>query len=78
MYILHSIQVNCVWGEWTSWSDCTRTCATGVKSKQRWKKITALYGGHECSGARTKSEKCNTQTCPGGSKLDKSEKGKTC
>ena len=65
--------MNCVWDEWTSWSECTKPCGGGDKSKQRWEKISALYGGAECTGARTKSVKCNTQTCPGGLKLEKSE-----
>ncbi|XP_017770660.1 PREDICTED: A disintegrin and metalloproteinase with thrombospondin motifs 7, partial [Nicrophorus vespilloides] len=53
------------WGEWSSWSDCSRTCGAGVSIMQRdcdHPKPSA--GGKFCVGERRRYRICNTEACP--------------
>ena len=47
---------------WTSWSDCSKSCAGGTQSRVR---VPALPGQPACNnGGETESRPCNTQACP--------------
>lgn len=53
------------WGEWNSWSECSRTCGAGVSIMQRecdHPKPSA--GGQFCVGERRRYRICNTDPCP--------------
>jgi hypothetical protein len=54
--------LNCVTSTWTSWSTCTKTCATGAQSRSRSIVTPAAHGGScpELQASRT----CNTARCP--------------
>ena len=62
-----------MWGNW-KFGECSKTCATGTREKNRSKEIEAENGGNECydeSGQIATGshemifEDCNTQPCPG-------------
>ena len=54
--------VNCVWEEWGSWSECSRTCGMGFKVRIRTINTQAANGGVECSGAFSEHDMCSTET----------------
>ncbi|XP_056632965.1 A disintegrin and metalloproteinase with thrombospondin motifs 7 isoform X1 [Diorhabda sublineata] len=55
------------WGEWSSWSDCSKTCGAGVSVKEReCNHPTPAFGGKYCVGERKRYRICNTQACPAG------------
>ena len=48
----------CTWGHWGPYSQCSKNCGGGQKSRTR-----APTGGTSCPGARTQSNACNAQAC---------------
>jgi len=56
--------VNCLWGSWTAWSSCTKTCGGGTTSRTRKVLISQSNGGAACSGGRNLVRNCNTSPCP--------------
>lgn len=57
--------INGNWGEWSSWSDCTRTCDAGVSFIERHcDNPQPSHGGKYCIGERKRFRICNTESCP--------------
>ncbi|XP_066252226.1 A disintegrin and metalloproteinase with thrombospondin motifs 7 [Euwallacea similis] len=55
------------WGEWSSWSECSRTCGSGVSLMSReCDHPTPTAGGKFCVGERKRYRICNTDPCPEG------------
>ncbi|XP_061101201.1 A disintegrin and metalloproteinase with thrombospondin motifs 18-like [Conger conger] len=55
------------WSEWSTWSDCSRTCGGGVMSRERFcNKPRPQYNGKFCQGSSRMHQLCNTKTCPPG------------
>ncbi|XP_052279811.1 A disintegrin and metalloproteinase with thrombospondin motifs 7-like isoform X4 [Dreissena polymorpha] len=53
------------WGQWTHWSQCSRSCGAGVEHSQRHCDNPApSHGGKYCLGERKKFRICNTEECP--------------
>uniref|UniRef100_A0A8B9LLU8 SCO-spondin n=1 Tax=Astyanax mexicanus TaxID=7994 RepID=A0A8B9LLU8_ASTMX len=53
------------WSEWTSWTDCTKSCGAGVKSRRReCDRPATEREGDYCEGLRTEVVACNTDPCP--------------
>ena len=59
-----SLSEPCVWLSWSNWSECSKSCDNGTKSRQR-SFIPARYDGEACVGAQKETQLCNTQDCPG-------------
>lgn len=59
-----SLSEPCVWLAWSNWSECSKSCDNGTKSRRR-DFIPARYGGEPCIGALEEIQLCNTQDCPG-------------
>jgi len=59
-----SCPVNCKWGNWGAWSNCSKSCGKGERSHTRKRLIQAKHGGADCGGLTTVTEACNTQPCP--------------
>ncbi|XP_067470885.1 A disintegrin and metalloproteinase with thrombospondin motifs 12 [Thunnus thynnus] len=56
--------VNGGWGQWTTWSYCSRTCGTGVQSADReCNNPKPEFGGKYCTGERKRYRTCNTKPC---------------
>ena len=55
---------DCVWGSWSTWLSCSKTCGGGTETRSRQKKKAEQNGGN-CSGSRSESKSCNTQPCAG-------------
>ncbi|KAL1506613.1 hypothetical protein ABEB36_005941 [Hypothenemus hampei] len=55
------------WGEWSGWSECSRTCGSGVSIMRReCDHPTPTAGGKFCIGERKRYRICNTDPCPEG------------
>lgn len=57
------------WGEWSSWSSCSRSCGGGVRSQERHCLIQRLSSsqngnGSFCVGSPKKYQLCPNQACP--------------
>lgn len=46
------------WDRWTAWSECSRSCSSGVQTRTRACKTSG------CVGADSQTRHCNTQRCP--------------
>ncbi|XP_070689623.1 A disintegrin and metalloproteinase with thrombospondin motifs 12-like [Pempheris klunzingeri] len=56
--------VNGGWGQWSTWSHCSRTCGTGVQSAEReCNSPKPEFGGKYCTGERKRYRTCNTKPC---------------
>uniref|UniRef100_A0A8C7HKN8 Fibroblast growth factor 10-like n=1 Tax=Oncorhynchus kisutch TaxID=8019 RepID=A0A8C7HKN8_ONCKI len=56
--------VNGNWGQWSSWSHCSRTCGAGVQSAHReCNHPKPEFGGKYCTGERRRYHICNTKPC---------------
>ncbi|KAM9446411.1 A disintegrin and metalloproteinase with thrombospondin motifs 12-like [Clarias gariepinus] len=56
--------VNGGWGQWSTWSHCSRTCGSGVQSADReCDKPKPAFGGKYCTGERKRYRICNTAPC---------------
>uniref|UniRef100_A0ABM5GM22 SCO-spondin n=1 Tax=Pogona vitticeps TaxID=103695 RepID=A0ABM5GM22_9SAUR len=53
-----------LWTPWTSWSECSALCDSGVQTRKRTCSNPA-YGGPGCSGPLIQTRDCNTQPCRG-------------
>ena len=63
MWQFSFLQVHCEWDDWMI-GDCSRTCAGGWRIKSRTPKVSAEYGGDNCTGPSSVEESCNLQNCP--------------
>uniref|UniRef100_H2YC18 Peptidase M12B domain-containing protein n=1 Tax=Ciona savignyi TaxID=51511 RepID=H2YC18_CIOSA len=53
------------WGDYASWSTCTRTCGGGVQYRERaCDNPIPQYGGRHCHGEQKIYQLCNTEACP--------------
>ncbi|XP_031426378.1 A disintegrin and metalloproteinase with thrombospondin motifs 12 isoform X2 [Clupea harengus] len=56
--------VNGGWGQWSTWSHCTRTCGAGVQSAEReCNQPKPEFGGTYCTGERKRYRICNINPC---------------
>ncbi|XP_058230683.1 A disintegrin and metalloproteinase with thrombospondin motifs 12 isoform X2 [Hemibagrus wyckioides] len=56
--------VNGGWGQWSTWSHCSRTCGSGIQSADReCDEPKPAFGGKYCTGERKRYRLCNTAVC---------------
>jgi hypothetical protein len=55
--------VHCQVSSWGLWSDCTKTCGSGKKTRSRTVFKHAQHGGYVCPSL-SQNAWCNTQACP--------------
>ena len=48
-----------------SLTECSATCGEGMKTLKRKVLQPALYGGNDCEGNLTITQKCKMDVCPG-------------
>lgn len=56
--------VNCVWGPWLDWSECSLSCDSGARERSRTVAQSASHNGEACVGDDAESGQCNTAACP--------------
>ncbi|XP_077591911.1 semaphorin-5A isoform X1 [Stigmatopora nigra] len=57
--------VNGGWASWSSWTQCSRDCSRGIRSRKRaCSNPEPKYGGQTCQGAAQEYQECNTTPCP--------------
>ena len=54
--------VDCVVSEWEVWTECSKSCGKGTKTRDRQVLIPAANDGRECSSL-TESSVCNEISC---------------
>ncbi|XP_068710256.1 SCO-spondin-like [Montipora foliosa] len=53
------------WTAWSSWSDCSKTCASGTRSRSRsCSNPVPQHGGQNCSGNYSEDWHCDFGPCP--------------
>jgi hypothetical protein len=53
------------WGNWTGWSNCSKTCGAGIAKQLRQCNHPApAFGGSFCVGERSRYKICNVEECP--------------
>ncbi|KAF4787916.1 papilin, proteoglycan like sulfated glycoprotein [Turdus rufiventris] len=57
-----------VWGSWSEWSKCSRSCGGGVSFRQRHCYSQRTEGSSSCVGPTRSYQSCNVQNCPEGSR----------
>ena len=55
---------DCVWGPWSTWLSCSKTCGGGTETRLRTKTKAERNGGN-CPESGFDIKTCNTQSCPG-------------
>ena len=63
----YHLVIDCVWGDFGNWTECSVTCGTGLQTRARTIETPAGNGGAACTGEATESRNCNTHPCPIGS-----------
>lgn len=56
--------VDCVWGPWSGWGSCSKTCGSGVQQSFRAIGQFPQSEGKACEGVPWQEQACNTQVCP--------------
>ena len=56
--------VDCEYSAFGPWSECSRRCGGGFRSRERNIQILARRGGKPCRGGSRETQICNKQPCP--------------
>ncbi|CAJ1341966.1 unnamed protein product [Effrenium voratum] len=56
--------VDCVMGDWTSWSLCSVTCGQGSQSRLRGIRTGPANGGKDCDPKLNETKSCDVGICP--------------
>jgi hypothetical protein len=62
--------VDCRWGNYATWSECTKTCGGGTRFTTRKIEKEAEHGGLPCVGGEIRTVACNKDSCPGKKLID--------
>uniref|UniRef100_UPI00193A61B8 uncharacterized protein LOC120335429 n=1 Tax=Styela clava TaxID=7725 RepID=UPI00193A61B8 len=52
-----------IWTDWTLWTECSKTCGSGVRYRSRSCEFGRAYEDG-CQGSMDESEACSVQACP--------------
>jgi uncharacterized protein YegL len=59
---LQPCPIDCVDGEWSQYSQCTKECGGGVQTRARVPKVEPAHGGESC-GPASETIECNVNPC---------------
>ena len=65
-FLCFKYQVDCKWTEWSTATDCSKTCGIGKQLQTRMISTHEKDGGAACTGANIREKDCNTDDCPRG------------
>ena len=57
--------VNCQWNKWGPWNECSASCGSGRRVRERTKLTTESFGGRNCQGNSEEDVRCTLEDCPG-------------
>ncbi|KAM6202649.1 papilin [Rhynchocyon petersi] len=57
-----------LWGPWSQWSPCSRTCGGGISVRERPCYSQRGDGGSSCVGPARSHRSCRTESCPEGAR----------
>ena len=57
--------IDCQWGPYGEWTNCTKSCGGGEKTRSRSVETPEANGGKECPGNEADTSSCNEHSCPG-------------
>ncbi|XP_053396764.1 SCO-spondin-like isoform X2 [Mercenaria mercenaria] len=61
----YNCPVNGQWGDWSSWTTCSVSCASGTHSRYRdCNSPVPQNGGHYCNGNNFENKTCTNEPCP--------------
>ena len=63
MIVLKIAAVDCVWGSWSHWGICSKTCGRGITTRKRDIIVDAAHEGENCIGKKEESKECGTEHC---------------
>ena len=64
-FSLFLAKIDCKWGPYGNWSDCTKSCGGGFQTRLRDIEQQAQNGGAICEGESTDLRVCAEHACPG-------------
>ena len=65
------------WSEWSSYTDCSKTCDEGTKSRSRTcTRPVPSSGGSECDGNASETMNCELKECVTGTYISIAAKNK--
>lgn len=56
-------KVDCKWGDWANWTQCSKTCDGGTRWRVRARSTVEESGGAPCVGSTHEVEDCNVGGC---------------
>ncbi len=56
--------MDCEYSAYGEWSDCSKSCGGGFRTRERHIKMLARRGGKPCRGPARETQFCNRQRCP--------------
>ena len=63
---MQTISVDCVMGDWSEWSSCSKTCNDhGIAMRSREIIQAQRNGGRPCPTKPEEKYECNKEPCPG-------------
>eukprot|EP00929_Paragymnodinium_shiwhaense_P072151 TRINITY_DN36624_c0_g1_i1.p1 TRINITY_DN36624_c0_g1~~TRINITY_DN36624_c0_g1_i1.p1 ORF type:complete len:338 (-),score=67.17 TRINITY_DN36624_c0_g1_i1:91-1104(-) len=63
---LRPCPVDCAYGTWEPWEECSKSCESGRRFRKRLVEVTAQFGGKSCNniGPAEEAFVCNVHPCP--------------
>jgi len=55
--------INCLWNDYSAWSECNKDCGGGTKHRTRTVYQQAQFGGEPCEGGEKEEVACNENPC---------------
>ena len=62
---LLTLLVNCLWNDYSAWTECNKDCGGGTKHRTRTVYQEAKFGGEPCEGDAKEEVACNENPCAG-------------